>query len=304
MIEQSICRLIEQRSSGLSNTPPGSSKTQSSYFIDAENAAEMARLSRQAKLQSERLGLFPEKLALERKSAILDIACGSGEWALEVAQKFPDKQITGIDISELMISYARYIAESRSLTNVHFQVMDVRQPFIFKDASFDLINARLITSFLTTAMWPVLLRDCFRLLRPGGIMCSTEIENMGVTTSPALAHYNHLFVQTMRKAGQCFTPEGDQMGITAAQPRLLADAGFQHIEQQAFSINFSAGIPGHEAVYDNLKTLMKLLQPFIVRYGLATQQEIEGLYERALAEMGTEDFCAVAFFQRVWGEKL
>lgn len=287
----------------MSNTLPDSSKTQSSYFIDAENAAEMARLSRQAKLQSERLGLFPEELDLERKSAILDIACGSGEWALEVAQKFPDKQITGVDISELMTSYARYMAESRSLANVHFQVMDVRQPLIFDDASFDIVNARLITGFLTTTMWPVLLKECFRLLRPGGIMCSTEIDNLGVTTSPALARYNHLFLQTMRKAGQCFTSEGDQIGITAVQAKLLADADFQHIQHQAFSINFSAGVPGHEAVYDNLKTFMKLLQPFIVRYGLATQQEIEGLYERALYEMEAEDFCSVAFFQRVWGEK-
>lgn len=264
----------------------------------------MARLSRQAKLQSERLDLFPEQLALESKSAILDIACGPGEWALEVAQKFPNKQVMGVDISELMISYARYMAESRSLTNASFQVMDVRQPIIFNDASFDIVNERHITGFLTTTMWPVLLRDCFRLLRPGGIMCSTEIENLGITTSPALAHYNHLFVQTMRKAGQCFTSEGDQMGITAVQARLLADAGFQHIQHQAFSINFSAGIPGHEAVYDNLKTFMKLLQPFIVRYGLTTQQEIEGLYERVLDEMEADDFCAVAFFQRVWGEKL
>jgi hypothetical protein len=87
------------------------------------------------------------------------------------------------------------------------------------------------------------------------------------------------------------------------QEKLLADTGFQHIQQQAYIINYSAGMPGHRAVYDNLKTLMKLLQPFIVRYSLATQQEIEVLYERNLYEMQTEDFCGVAFFQRVWGEK-
>lgn len=288
----------------MSNTPPGSSKTQSSYFIDAENAAEMARLSRQAKLQNEQLGLLPENVALTQKSTILDIACGPGEWALEVAQKFPDKQITGVDISELMISYARYMAESRSLINAHFQVMDVRQPLTFADASFDLINARLITGFLTTAMWPVLLKECFRLLHPGGIMCSTETESIGVTTSPALIHYKHLFVQAMRKAGQCFTLEGDQMGTTAVQTKLLADAGFQHIQHQAFSINYSAGIPGHKTIYENLKAFMKLLQPFIVRYGLTTQQEIGGIYERVLYEMQADDFCGVVFFQRVWGEKL
>jgi ubiquinone/menaquinone biosynthesis C-methylase UbiE len=288
----------------MSNTSPDNAQTQSSYFIDAENAAEMARLTRQAKLQSEQLGLLPEKLDLTRKSAILDIACGPGEWALEIAQKFPDKQITGVDISELMISYARYMAESRSLTNTHFQVMDVRQPLAFADASFDLINARLISGFLTTTMWPVLLKECFRLLHPGGIICSTETESIGVTTSPALARYKHLFVEAMRKAGQCFSLKGDLTAITAMQARLLTNAGFQHIQHQAFSINYSAGIPEHKTTYENLKTFLKLLQPFIVRYSFATQQEIAELYEQVLYEMKADDFCGVVFFQRVWGEKI
>jgi ubiquinone/menaquinone biosynthesis C-methylase UbiE len=286
----------------MSDTPTDGAGTQSSYMVDAENAAEMARLSRQAKALSERFGLFPEHLNLAQKSTILDIACGSGEWALEIAQSFPTKQITGVDISELMISYAGYVAKSKALPNVHFQVMDVRKPLTFADGSFDIINARLITSFLTKATWPVLLKDCFRLLRQGGIMCSTEIER-GATTSPALAHYNHLFVQAMRQTEHCFTTEGDLTGITAVQVKLLADAGFQYIQHEAYIINYSAGMPGREAICDNVKTLMKLLQPFIVQYGLATQQEIEGLYAQALDEMGDKDFCGVAFFQRVWGEK-
>jgi hypothetical protein len=110
--------------------------------------------------------------------------------------------------------------------------------------------------------------------------------------------------QAMRLARQCFSPEGDLYGISAVQPRLLRDAGFQYIQQAAYIINYSAGMPAHRATYDNLKTLMKLLQPLLVRSDIITQEEIDMLYTRTLEEMEADDFCAAGLFVRVWGEKL
>src|ERR1700730_10707165 len=68
----------------------------SGYVVDAENVAEMARLRRQAQMLSEHLGLYPQQLALAQRSHILDIGCGPGEWALEIAQRFPGSRITGM----------------------------------------------------------------------------------------------------------------------------------------------------------------------------------------------------------------
>jgi ubiquinone/menaquinone biosynthesis C-methylase UbiE len=273
------------------------------YIVDAENAAEMARLTRQARVLSEHLGLFPAQLDAAQFQRILDIGCGPGEWALEVIQHFPGSQITGIDISELMLTYARYVAESQGISNVDFQVMDVRQPLAFPDASFDLLNARFIVGFMSTSTWPQLLRECFRILRPGGIFCSCEPESLGSTTSPSLARYNLLITEAMRRAGQCFNPEGELFGISAVQLRLFREAGFQHIRQEAMVINYSAGMPAHRATYDNLKTFMKLLQPLLVHSNLITQEEVDVLYTRALEEMEADDFCAAGLFVRAWGEK-
>src|SRR3989442_14330214 len=100
----------------------------SGYVVDAENVAEMARLRTQARMLSEHLGLYPQQLALAQRSHILDIGCGPGEWALEIAQRFPESRITGIDISDLMITYARYTAESLHITNVQFQVLGLCLP--------------------------------------------------------------------------------------------------------------------------------------------------------------------------------
>jgi SAM-dependent methyltransferase len=200
----------------------------SGYQIDAESIAEMQRLGRQAGLLSEHLGLLPSNLQLEQKHTMLDVGCGPGEWALEVAQLFPKSQVMGIDIRERMIAYAHYAARERGLSNAQFQVMDALQPLAFPDASFDIIHTRFIRGILPIAMWPVLLGECFRMLRPGGIICDTEYEDLGITTSAALTQYNRLI-------GQCFAPAGDCYGITALQASLLQEAGFQRVRSRRMS---------------------------------------------------------------------
>src|SRR6266700_4058297 len=88
-----------------------SSQEGSTYFIDAENAAEMARLVTLARLMTEDMGgIFPPDLDLSTVHQVLDIACGPGQWVLDVAASAPHIHVTGIDISQLMISYACSLA--------------------------------------------------------------------------------------------------------------------------------------------------------------------------------------------------
>ncbi|MBO0781839.1 MAG: methyltransferase domain-containing protein [Ktedonobacteraceae bacterium] len=278
-------------------------RPQSGYQVDAENMAEMARLTRQARMLTEHLGLLPSSIKLPQRSTILDIGCGPGEWVLETAQSAPQSLVIGIDISQLMINYALFTAELENIMNARFQVMDAQQPLAFSDAYFDIIHARFITGFQSTATWPPLLNECFRLLRPGGTLCCCEFEDIGISTSPHLTRYNSLLIQAARLAGQCFTPSGDHYGITAVQPRLLRMAGFQNIQREAYTLDFSTGSQAHNAMYENFKTFLKLLQPFLIRSEVTTAPEIEVLYERTLEDMQADDFCAIANFQTVWGSK-
>ena len=72
-------------------------ESESSYQIDAENVAEMARLVRQARMLSEYLGLLPDQLDFSQQRSILDIGCGPGEWVLEIARRYPEGQAIGVD---------------------------------------------------------------------------------------------------------------------------------------------------------------------------------------------------------------
>jgi ubiquinone/menaquinone biosynthesis C-methylase UbiE len=276
----------------------------SSYFTDAENAAEMARLTRQAQMLSKQIGLLPPQIRLPNAPAILDIACGPGEWVLNMAHHVPDGQVTGIDISHVMIEYARLRAQEEGVHNAHFHCMDaLGLPLAFPEASFDLIYIRFIVGFMRTANWAPLLRECSRLLRPGGVLCHTELDDLGLSTSTALTRFNSLTVKAARLAGQCFTEEGNFLGATAVQAHLFQEAGFQRIGQQAHSVNFSAGALAHQDVYEDRRTIMKLFYPYIVGAGIASQEEVEQIYQRALEEMRSSSFCAVIYYQTTWGEK-
>ena len=77
------------------------------------------------------------------------------------------------------------------------------------------------------------------MLKPGGQIVTIEGEGIGVTISPSLTRANVLGMTAMHRAGRCFTSEGEQIGITAVQPRLLSDAGFSLLRREAFALDYS-----------------------------------------------------------------
>src|ERR1700744_273686 len=56
---------------------------------------------------------------------LLEIACGPGFYACSLAQRFPDMQITGVDLSERLLSRAKDRAGIRHLKNCNFVRADV-----------------------------------------------------------------------------------------------------------------------------------------------------------------------------------
>src|SRR5947209_12887767 len=144
-------------------TPLDSSTNGNVYFNDPESVAEMARLLDQDRLITTGMGgLLAERdnnfSGLHR---ILDVACGPGGWAQEVAFAHPDLEVIGFDISQAMIDYARAQARVQGLDNVSFRVMDMLAPLDFPDQAFDLVNARFI-NFLPAAGWSKLMQELGR----------------------------------------------------------------------------------------------------------------------------------------------
>ena len=61
--------------------------------------------------------------SLLKKDTLLDVACGTGEYAIYCAQRI--REAHGVDLSEKMIEVARRNADDLKLENIHFQVHDI-----------------------------------------------------------------------------------------------------------------------------------------------------------------------------------
>jgi ubiquinone/menaquinone biosynthesis C-methylase UbiE len=279
------------------------SSQRSGYVMDAENAAEMARLMLMDRSLNQAMGgPLAEQLDLSGIHQVLDIGCGPGGWLFDVVERFPHFQAVGIDISQLMIEYANSQAASLGFSNLSFRVMDATQPLGFPDNTFDLVNGRILVGFLSKQQWPQLLSECYRITKPGGILRLTEAE-WGFTNSQAFDKLMEIETLALHRAGHTFSPRGRTFGMTPALRLLLQQADYHLVGHRAYEVDYSAGTPIHQNYTQNVLVLGRMLEAFFVQMQLATQAELEAIGTQMEEEMSREDFCALDYYLTVWGRK-
>jgi ubiquinone/menaquinone biosynthesis C-methylase UbiE len=280
--------------------------TDNTYFLNPEEEAEMTRLILQDDLVTEGMGgLFSEynQQLPPTLSRILDVGCGPGGWALNVAFAYPDTEVLGIDVSERMISYAMARAVTQKRQNVSFEEANVLQPLAFADASFDLVNMRFMVAALKRTTWPALLSELVRVTRPGGIIRLTEFDAVGVTTSRAVQRVLHWSYQLLHRMGYGFSPDGLDLGMTPLLGLLLAEAGCQEIRQQPHALDFSSGTALHASQYRNYENVYQQFGSAIIAAGLATEEDYWLSYEQMLSDMQQPDFRGLWYLLTCWGTK-
>ncbi|KAJ5176561.1 uncharacterized protein N7482_002438 [Penicillium canariense] len=97
------------------------------------------------------------KAPVKNPQKILDLGTGTGIWAIECAEQFPQAHIIGNDISAIQPSWV--------CPNLEFIVEDYEAEWLYKAESFDFIHARLLSGCV--ADWHQLFRRCYDALKPG-----------------------------------------------------------------------------------------------------------------------------------------
>jgi ubiquinone/menaquinone biosynthesis C-methylase UbiE len=105
------------------------------------------------------------------ESKVLDVGCGTGYTACEIAQKYKS-HVVGIDISEDMIVKARERAQHHHLKSIQFQIADVFN-LPFQNETFDAVIMESVLNLLPDEKREA-LAEIVRVLKRGGVLGANE----------------------------------------------------------------------------------------------------------------------------------
>ncbi|HUB01090.1 MAG TPA: methyltransferase domain-containing protein [Terriglobales bacterium] len=154
---------------------------------------------------------IPRLLELGRQSKVLEIGCGSGRYALRVAEA-TGCQVVGVDVNPLGIANANALAQMRGLSErVRFEECDVSSKLAFAEEEFDAVFANDVLCHIPERLG--LFAEIIRILKAAGqFLFSDALVIGGLISSEELAIRSSI-------GKYVFSPAGEN-------ERLLMAAGF------------------------------------------------------------------------------
>ncbi|KAF8420677.1 S-adenosyl-L-methionine-dependent methyltransferase [Tirmania nivea] len=197
---------------------------QSIYCVPIDEA-ELERLIQQhralQRVFEDRL-IFPP---VPGPRKILDCGCGPAAWAMDVAERYPECEVIGIDLSP-------HMAPDPTPYNFWFQIDDLNKPFTFQEGDFDFVHSRFVSPGLDRARWDTYVRDCYRVLKPGGWLQMVEFyynvqsDNGSLTENHALRRWSNMYLEANEQSRDLRAPLRfrtlfDQAGFVDVETRMI-----------------------------------------------------------------------------------
>jgi ubiquinone/menaquinone biosynthesis C-methylase UbiE len=167
---------------------------------------------------------------------VLDVASGTGEPALTLAQRNPHAQVTGTDAAAGMVRAAQNKAKAERLENIEFVTMKAEQ-LDFEDASFDKILCRFGVMLFEDSLQG--LKEMYRVLKPGGQFALAVWSSAETMTTMHWAY--QVFKDRLAEEDHPALGKVTSLGEPGALEALLDEAGFKHhrVERKQFDYQFN-----------------------------------------------------------------
>ncbi|CAG8510397.1 646_t:CDS:2 [Ambispora leptoticha] len=130
-------------------------------------------------------------------SRILDLGCGAGTWAIEVAKEFPNCEVTGVDISA-------YFPINHDTPNVKFLEHNFQEcnRLPFDDNTFDLVHMRfLLADVKERDIENALIPELVRVTKPNGWIELLEFDIQHFSDGPTTRRLTNALMRHLQSNG-------------------------------------------------------------------------------------------------------
>ncbi|KAJ4265100.1 hypothetical protein NW762_005346 [Fusarium torreyae] len=173
--------------------------------------------------------LYLAPISKDIKNAV-DIGTGTGIWAIDFADSFPNTQVVGTDVSPIQPGWVP--------PNLKFEIDDCTQEWTFEPNSQDYIHLRWLVGSIVD--WDKLFAEAYKCLKPGGYVESHEAlsrmdcDDGSIHEKSAMHQWGKFFVEGGKKIGRSFTIVEDEV-----QRKAMEKAGFVNLEERGFKVGYS-----------------------------------------------------------------
>ncbi len=278
------------------------------YPVSDDNLAELARLREQDNYMSQHLrfnmpssaSFLPPSFTPAKGAKIVDLGCGPGGWAIEVAKAYPACTVIGIEKSEQRLEFAQMQTIAEQVKNVEFIQGDFRtlEKYI-EEESIDFLHARFLAWFLDD--YKAQVQQWLTRVKKGGIVCLVEGDIFQTTSESfeaLLTYVNAAFtssLQVKRIQGQMSLP----MYLRATLQRL----GLANIQEVAHVINFSAGVADRETFLRDITYSFQSVSGPLARK-MSGEQQTDELLKNILHDFWDDPhFVGIEYYMSAYGTK-
>ncbi|KAH0538584.1 hypothetical protein FGG08_004834 [Glutinoglossum americanum] len=157
---------------------------------------------------------------------VLDVGTGTGIWAIDFADQFPNATVIGTDLSPTQPSWVP--------PNCKFEIDDASIEWMYPKESFDFIHVRSLLGSIRD--WPAFYQEAYkRHLKPGGWFEQLEM-SVTIQSDDDTISEDHVF----SRWGRIFVAIGEKLGKTFRILDLsrgyVTNAGFVDVVEERFKM--------------------------------------------------------------------